>query len=183
LTASRRAVFLDRDGVLDRRPPPHEYVTSVEALEVLPGVPEAVASLRAAGYLPIVVSNQRGVARGLVGEEVLAAIERKLLDAGVAVEAFYYCRHDLDEGCDCRKPRPGLLLQAAREHGVDLRASVMVGDEETDVEAGRAAGCRTVRIGPAGTTTAADVLASDLAAAAELVAARFGGAPGPATVL
>jgi D-glycero-D-manno-heptose 1,7-bisphosphate phosphatase len=165
----RAAVFLDRDGVLNRRPPPHQYITSVEALQILPGVAGAVASLRRNGFVPMVVSNQRGVARGLVSREMLTDIERRLGEAGVEIEEFYYCTHDLDDACDCRKPRPGLLLRAAHDHSLDLQASVMIGDDESDMEAGRAAGCRTIRIGPYGTSTRADRLASDLPAAATIV--------------
>jgi D-glycero-D-manno-heptose 1,7-bisphosphate phosphatase len=172
---TRRAAFLDRDGVLNRRPAKHEYVTSVDARDLLPGIADAVASLRCAGYLPIVVSNQRGVARGTVSEQVLAGIERLLAESGVRVEAFYYCRHDIADDCPCRKPRPGLLLQAAADHGLDLSESVMIGDDETDVEAGRHAGCRTIRIATTGERTSADELAADLSTAADIVASRWGG--------
>jgi D-glycero-D-manno-heptose 1,7-bisphosphate phosphatase len=165
----RAAVFLDRDGVLNRRPPPHQYITSADALQILPGVAGAVASLRRNGLVPMVVSNQRGVARGLVSREVLTDIERRLWKAGVEIEEFYYCPHELDDACDCRKPRPGLLLRAAYDHSLDLQASVMIGDDESDMEAGRAAGCRTIRIGPYGTSTRADRLAADLPAAATIV--------------
>jgi D-glycero-D-manno-heptose 1,7-bisphosphate phosphatase len=182
LTGPRAAVFLDRDGVLNRRPAEHEYVTSVDALELLPGVAGAVSSLQRAGYLPIVVSNQRGVARGLVSEQTLRKIERRLLDAGVMIAAFYYCRHDVLAECDCRKPRPGLLLEATADYELDLSSSVLIGDEETDVAAGRSAGCRTIRIGAEGPTLA-DELASDLPAAAAIVGRRWPRqVPGQATV-
>jgi D-glycero-D-manno-heptose 1,7-bisphosphate phosphatase len=167
---ARRAAFLDRDGVLNRSPPPHEYVTSADDLEILPGTAQAVASLRAAGFVPIVVSNQRGVARGSVSESTLDEVERRLHEAGVEIDAFYYCRHDLGDACACRKPQPGLLVQAAAEHGLVLGESVMIGDEESDVEAGRAAGCRTIRIGVSARETTADAVAPDLGAAARLVA-------------
>jgi D-glycero-D-manno-heptose 1,7-bisphosphate phosphatase len=165
-----RAAFLDRDGVLNRRPPPHEYVGAVDALDVLPGTAAAVIALREAGYLPVVVSNQRGVARGLVTEAVLSEIEEHLAAEGVDVAAYYYCRHDLDAACTCRKPQPGLLLRAAHELGLDLSSSVMIGDEESDVEAGRAAGCRTIRIGVPAPETAADAVAPNLCAAVALLA-------------
>lgn len=169
----RPAAFLDRDGVLNRRPPPHDYVRSAEALELLPGVAGAVDALRAAGFATVVVSNQRGLARGLLTPETLAAIERRLAEAGVRIDAYYYCPHDLADGCDCRKPAPGLLLRAAAELSLDLGASVLVGDEETDVEAGRAAGCRTVLVGGAGgAATAADLTAPDLPAAVEAILAQ-----------
>lgn len=170
-----KAAFLDRDGVLNERPPPQRYVTSVDQLVVLPNVRHAVASLREAGFLPIVVSNQRGVARGEVAERTLVEIERRLLDAGVAIEAFYYCRHDIAAACACRKPRPGLLLEAARNHAIDLHASIMIGDDESDVDAGRAAGCRTIRIGLAETETTADRLAADLPTAVDFIVSHWDG--------
>jgi D-glycero-D-manno-heptose 1,7-bisphosphate phosphatase len=173
---SRRAVFLDRDGVLNERAAPHEYVRSWSEFRWLPGAPEAVAELAAAGFVPIVVSNQRGVARGLVSWEALAEIEagmqRALAERGVRVEAWYYCPHDTVDGCDCRKPAPGLLLRAAEEWDVDTAASVMIGDSETDVIAGRAAGCLTVRVGPDSRASSADLVADDLAAASALLRAR-----------
>jgi D-glycero-D-manno-heptose 1,7-bisphosphate phosphatase len=170
------AVFLDRDGVLNVRPPEHEYVTDPDGFEWLPGAAEGVALLNRAGYRVVVVSNQRGVARGVVSQETLTAIETRitegLRDAGGHVEAYYYCPHDLSETCDCRKPRPGLLLQAVEELGLDLGRSAMIGDAESDVEAGRAAGCgTTILIAPRGTATAADVVAGDLRDAVAMLTA------------
>ena len=170
---TRRAAFLDRDGVLNERPAPHTYVQSVGDLRLLPGVPDAVARLRFLGFVPVVVSNQRGIARGLVTWEALheieQAIQKYLTASGTSIEAFYYCPHDLDDGCDCRKPLPGLLHRAAREHGLDLTASVLVGDEESDVTAGKRVGCFTVRLGPAAVATAADARADGLSAAVDLI--------------
>jgi D-glycero-D-manno-heptose 1,7-bisphosphate phosphatase len=172
LTSSRPAVFLDRDGVLNERPAPHTYVSRVEDFRWLPGAADGVSRLAALDCPVIVVSNQRGVARGLVSEDVLGEIEAKISGEferrGGRLTAFYYCPHELDEGCDCRKPRPGLLLLAAREHGIELGTSVMIGDSESDVEAGRAAGCATIRIAPPGESSAADTVVSgfDEAAAA-----------------
>lgn len=169
------AAFLDRDGVLNARPPEHDYVRAVEDLVLLPGVGEAVRALAAAGYQLVVVSNQRGVARGLVTWETLDAIERVLLvEIGEPV-AFYYCTHETAEGCDCRKPSPGMLLRAAAELELDLERSVTIGDAETDVDAGRAAGTRTIRIGPPDVRTAADARAADLPGAVELVVGRTAG--------
>jgi transaldolase len=140
-----RAVFLDRDGVLNRtvvrdgrpRPP-----SSADDLEILPGVEEALRALAAEGWLLVVVTNQPDVARGRQTRAVVEEINRRLL-AALPIRAVLTCYHDDEDGCDCRKPRPGLLRRAAAEHGVDLTASVMVGDRWSDVEAGRAAGCRT----------------------------------------
>jgi D-glycero-D-manno-heptose 1,7-bisphosphate phosphatase len=162
-------VFLDRDGVLNLRPPEHEYVTSVDQFAWLPGAREAVVELKRCGWKVAVVSNQRGVALGLVSSGTLAEIERRIqrdLAPDAAIDGFFYCRHGLDEGCDCRKPRPGLIVHAAAELGVEPERSWMIGDEESDVAAGRAAGCSTILLSPAAPGTAADLVEPDLAAAA-----------------
>ena len=143
-----RAVFLDRDGVLNRAfvvdGVPHPPA-SLDQLEILPGVAESLARLRGAGLRLIVVTNQPDVARGrqtIEGVNRLnAALHRQL-----HFDDVYVCPHDDRDGCDCRKPRPGMLLSAAEVHGIDLGSSVMVGDRDRDIEAGRAAGCRTVFI-------------------------------------
>jgi D-glycero-D-manno-heptose 1,7-bisphosphate phosphatase len=148
VTSARPAVFLDRDGTINVRPPEHDYVRDARDFRLLPGAVEGMVTLARAGYPLVVVSNQRGVSRGLVERETLTAIEahvqRALAPYGVAVESFRYCVHDIDEGCDCRKPRPGMLHSAARDLGLDLGRSWMIGDSESDIEAGRAAGCRTI---------------------------------------
>jgi D-glycero-D-manno-heptose 1,7-bisphosphate phosphatase len=168
-----QAVFLDRDGTLNERPPDHEYIRSAAEFVWLPGAPEAVAKFWFAGYVPLVVSNQRGVARGLVQSSALRAIDVRIqLDLephGVAIRAFSYCVHDEDEACDCRKPKPGMILALASELDLDLSRSWMIGDSESDVRAGQVAGCRTVRIAPHGVRTAATLVAPSLAAAADLI--------------
>jgi D-glycero-D-manno-heptose 1,7-bisphosphate phosphatase len=164
-----RAVFLDRDGVLNARPPEHEYVTSVDEFEWLPGAREAVVQLKRGGWTVAVVSNQRGVALGIVSTETLREIERRIqgdLAPDTEIDLFSYCPHDLDEGCDCRKPQPGLIMRAAGDLGVRLAGSWMIGDAESDVSAGRAAGCSTVLLSPEAPDTAADLVKPDLAAAA-----------------
>jgi D-glycero-D-manno-heptose 1,7-bisphosphate phosphatase len=160
-------VFLDRDGVLNVRPSEHEYVTSADQFAWLPGAREAVVELKRCGWKVAVVSNQRGVALGLVSPAMLAEIEERIQrDLGPdAIDGFYYCPHDADGGCDCRKPRPGLLVRAAEALGVDTAGSWMIGDEESDVAAGRAAGCSTILLSQAAPGTAADLVAPDLAAA------------------
>jgi histidinol-phosphate phosphatase family protein len=172
----RRAAFLDRDGVLNERAAPHDYVRASSQLVVLPRVREGVALLARAGFVPIVVSNQRGVARGLVARQTLSEIEERLSAEGIRVEAFYYCLHEDDAGCVCRKPKPGLLREAAEDFALDLPASVMIGDSETDVLAGRAVGAHTILItSPTmDTATSADATAPDLYSAAELVFKRWG---------
>ncbi len=145
---SRRAVFLDRDGVLNRadvrarRPHPPN---SVEHLEVLPGVPAALDRLRRRGFLLLVVTNQPDVARGDQSranvDALNAALARKL-----PLDDVLVCFHDDADRCDCRKPLPGLLLRGAERYGVELATSFLVGDRWRDVEAGRRAGVRTVFI-------------------------------------
>jgi len=146
----KKAVFLDRDGVINRKPPEGEYVTSWEGLELLPGVAEATASLVKTGFRVIVVSNQRCVSKGLLTVRELESIHQrlcqKLAAASAVITAVYYCPHDTQPPCTCRKPAPGMLLAAARDHELDLTGSWMIGDSDTDVEAGKKAGCRTARI-------------------------------------
>jgi histidinol-phosphate phosphatase family protein len=117
---------------------------------MLPGVPEAINLLNRAGFLVIVVSNQRSVGKGLITDAELSSIHGRmcteLARAGATIHGVYYCPHKLEPPCGCRKPKPGMLLQAARTHDIDLGASWMIGDSDTDVEAGKAAGCRTVRV-------------------------------------
>ena len=142
-----RAVFLDRDGVINRaivrdgKPYPP---ADLSQLEVLPGVAEALGRLRAAGCRLIVVTNQPDVARGTQTREAVEALHAELLARGLPIDDFRVCYHDDTDDCDCRKPKPGLLLRAAREEGLDLSSSFLVGDRWRDVEAGRRAGCTTV---------------------------------------
>jgi D-glycero-D-manno-heptose 1,7-bisphosphate phosphatase len=169
----RAAAFLDRDGTLNTRPPEHTYLTSVDDFAWLPGAEMGAARLANAGYVLAVTSNQRGAARGLVDTTVLrsveAVIQRGLANYDCAIEAFRYCLHEESANCDCRKPRPGLLLDLARDLELDLGRSWMIGDSETDVLAGQAAGCRTALIGKAPATCNPDLLAPSLDAASALI--------------
>lgn len=132
--------MLNRALVRDGKPYPPRRL---EDLQVLPGVAEACRSLKASGFLLIVVTNQPDVARGDLTVEALSAVHRALASR-IAVDAILFCPHDDPDGCGCRKPAPGLLLEAAERFGIVLDKSVMVGDRWRDVEAGRRAGCRTV---------------------------------------
>ncbi len=142
----RRAVFLDRDGVLNRaivrngKPYPP---ANLDELTVLPGVSEALATLKAAGFLLIGVTNQPDVARGMQRREIVEAINAAIA-AALPLEEISVCYHDDDDGCDCRKPQPGLLVRAAQKYAIDLSSSFMIGDRWKDVEAGRRAGCATI---------------------------------------
>lgn len=143
---SRRAVFLDRDGVINRaivrdgRPFPPACLAE---LEVLPGVAEALARLREAGFLRIVVTNQPDVARGTTSRAVVEAMNAHL-EATLPLTEIRVCYHDAGDHCACRKPGPGMILEAARVHDIDLPGSFVVGDRWRDMEAGIRAGCRTI---------------------------------------
>lgn len=142
------AVFLDRDGVLNRaiqenghaRPP-----DTLDEVEILPGVPEALQALKSRGYWLIVVTNQPDVARGRTSRAVVQAINA-LLQERLPLDQVLVCYHDDADDCECRKPRPGLVLRAAEEHGIDLSRSYMVGDRWRDIEAGHRAGCTTILV-------------------------------------
>lgn len=143
---SRPAVFLDRDGVINRsivRDGLPYAPDTVDELEILPGVAEALARLKVAGFRLVVTTNQPDVARGLQRRDVVEQINATLTVA-LPLDEFRVCYHDDRDGCDCRKPQPGLLLAAARESGLDVAASFMVGDRWRDIEAGRRAGCRVI---------------------------------------
>lgn len=150
MRAGLRTVFLDRDGVLNRKLPEGEYVSDWSRFELLPGVPQAIARLNKAGVRVIVVSNQRGVALGLYTAADVDAIhtrlQRELAAHGAHIGAFYFCPHDKGE-CDCRKPGPGLYERAcAKFADVTAESSVMIGDSWSDIEFGRNVRMRTIFI-------------------------------------
>lgn len=149
-----KAVFLDRDGVINVRLPDGRYVRRWEEFEFAEGVPEALRLLRRAGYLLIVVTNQRGIGRGLMTEGDLAGIHRRMQEAlareGVPLDAILHCPHDLDARCRCRKPEPGMIEEAMSRFDVDGSSSILIGDSESDIEAGRAAGVDGILVIPAG---------------------------------
>ena len=143
-----RAVFLDRDGVInatvvrDGKPYPP---ASVDVLEIIPDVPQALADLRAAGFTLVVVTNQPDVARGKTPRATIDAIHDHLRSK-LPLDAIYACFHDDADHCNCRKPKPGMLVDAARDMDLDLPSSFMVGDRWRDIDAGIAAGCHTIWI-------------------------------------
>ncbi|MFS0838255.1 D-glycero-alpha-D-manno-heptose-1,7-bisphosphate 7-phosphatase [Paenibacillus sp. 1P03SA] len=177
----KKAVFLDRDGVLNEVMTGRvRHVNKPSDLYLLPGAAEAVKGLKEAGFLICVVTNQGGVGLGFMTKKTLLAIHRrlnKLLAAEDAViDDIAYCPHRPAAGCRCRKPKPGMLLDLARKHDIDLVRSYMIGDSETDTGAGRAAGTRTIRIGGAGAAESftappegADFAASSLLEAAVII--------------
>ena len=174
-----KAIFLDRDGtVLAEK----GYVTTPDAVELLPGAAEAIRALKQAGWAVFVVSNQGCVAKGMISEDELAEINLRMLAMlgaeGAVLDGVYCCPHHPEGSvaeyavdCDCRKPKAGLLLRAAQEHDVDLAESVMVGDTMRDLEAGRAAGVKLTALVLTGHGAAThgkgfkgDLVAADLAA-------------------
>jgi D,D-heptose 1,7-bisphosphate phosphatase len=155
----QKAIFLDRDGTINKYV---GYLTQPEEFELLPGVAEAIRKINNSGYLAIVVTNQPGLAQGRFTKEDLRHIHNKmetlLGKEGAFINRLYYCPHHPDKGfpgevpelkvhCVCRKPEPGMLLQAAKDFNIDLSASWMIGDDFRDIEAGRRAGCQTALIG------------------------------------
>lgn len=193
-----KTVFLDRDGVVNRRPPEGDYVTRWEDFHILPGVVEGIAQLNRAGFDVIVVTNQRCIAKGLMTAADLEEMHQQMSDslarAGATIDAVYYCPHEVEQSCDCRKPSPGMLLDAASSRGIDLRASWMIGDSDIDVEAGKNAGCKTARLltenetfdgrasGP-GASSSADVIASSLLDAIGQILQRESAAAGSLTTV
>lgn len=148
--ARRPTVMLDRDGVLNTKPPKAHYVRTWDEFEWLTGAKEALRLLTAAGYRVIVVSNQAGIARGAMTEAALTHIHEQMkaeaAQAGGRIEAVYCCLHDWDEGCECRKPKPGMLFQAQRDFHLDLSRTLFIGDDERDAQAAAAAGCTSVLV-------------------------------------
>jgi D-glycero-D-manno-heptose 1,7-bisphosphate phosphatase len=150
----KRAVFLDRDGTINVE---KNYLHKIEDFRFIPGAREALRRLKEAGFLLIVVTNQSGVARGYFPCEAVCRLHEHLQEqlrrAGAAIDGFYVCPHHPTEGqggyrvdCDCRKGSPGMLLHAAGDHAIDLPHSWMIGDKLADIEAGMAAGCRSILV-------------------------------------
>ena len=142
-----KAVFLDRDGVINVQAAEHDYIKLWAEFTFLPGVPDAIRVLNQAGYLILVVTNQRGVARGMMSLADVDEIHRKMCqaleDAGARIDRVYVCPHDIGQ-CSCRKPDIGLFLQAEQDYDIDKTASWMVGDSKSDVEAGTRYGVRSI---------------------------------------
>jgi D-glycero-D-manno-heptose 1,7-bisphosphate phosphatase len=192
--ARRSAVFLDRDGTLNRE---IGHFGDPARVEILPGVPEALRLLEGAGFLLVVVTNQSAIARGIATRSGVDASNARLASLlegeGVRLQGFYVCPHhpDLTGPCACRKPAPGLLFEAARDLGIDLRRSFLVGDKHSDILAGRRAGTRTVLLatghgreeidrGPGEEGATPDHVSESLGDAAEWILARVREAQSPA---
>lgn len=142
----KRVVFLDRDGTINKRPKQACYVEKPEDFVWLPGALEAIRLLKNNGFLVIVITNQPGIARGNLTEEMLYCIHAKmhmeLLKAGTDIDDILYCPHNWNEGCFCRKPSPGMLYEAQKKYALNLSECYLIGDDERDIEAGTRAGCK-----------------------------------------
>lgn len=157
----KHAIFLDRDGtiIVDVG-----YPSRAEQVELLPGVTGALRSLREKGYLIILVSNQSGVGRGYMTHEDVSSVHERLLsllaESGVSLDEAYYCLHAPEEECNCRKPSPAMVFDAAKKFDIDLSRSFMIGDREVDIETGRRAGCKTIHL-KVGATMESSTVAPD----------------------
>lgn len=169
---AKRCVFFDRDGVVNESPGAG-YVEKWSDFHVLPGFVRALRVARDMGYESAVVTNQRCVALGIVTIETVEEMHRRLLERlqreGLGLLEIVVCPHDRNQ-CECRKPKPGMLLEVAGRHGIDLAASWMVGDNEKDVEAGMNAGCRTIRVADPADGTKADYVVGSMDALPDLLA-------------
>ena len=173
-----KAAFLDRDGVINRKAREGDYITRWDDVQILPGVAEAIANLNRAGFQVIVATNQRCVAKGLISIADLETLHQEihgvLADAGAVIDAVYYCPHENEPRCRCRKPAPGMLLDAARDHEIALNASWMIGDSPADIVAGRTAGCKTALVGMSRSEMSSepDVVATSLLDAVQQILER-----------
>ncbi len=183
----KRAVFLDRDGVVNEE---ISFLHKAEDLRLIPKAAEAIALLNKEGVDVILVTNQPAIAKGLCTEEGLAEIHLKLsemlAEKGAHIDAIYYCPHHPKDGpdeyrmaCECRKPKPGMLLKAQKDRGIDMSLSFMVGDKISDIKAGKLAGCFTVGVktgygcNDGFTDAVPDIMADDLYQAAEMILRRM----------
>lgn len=164
-SARRPCVFFDRDGIVNQSPGPG-YVERVADFHLLPEFPPALRVVRQKGYAAVLITNQRGVGKGIMTQatldEIHACMAAGLARHGLALDAVYACS-ELDRGHPRLKPQPGMLLEAAEDHGLDLARSWMVGDNEKDVQAGKAAGCRTILVREGQEPTVADYRLSRMA--------------------
>jgi D-glycero-D-manno-heptose 1,7-bisphosphate phosphatase len=148
----KKVIFLDRDGVINKKAPKADYIKSWNEFEFLPGVLQGIQLLKENDYHIFIISNQAGIAREIMTEENLAKIHKNMISEieknGGKIDGIYYCPHGWNENCDCRKPKPGMFFKASREHHIDLSKSFFIGDDERDKTAGEAAGIKTILVDP-----------------------------------
>ena len=166
------AVFIDRDGTIIHDA---DYCSDPQQVKLFPRIAEALKRLKSHGFKLIIITNQSGIGRGFFSLEQYRAVEAEILRqlGNDLVDATYFCPHVPDDGCDCRKPESGMILQAAREHRVDLRRSFLIGDKESDAECGQNAAVRTIRVRTGldreTIDSVADWVAEDLPEAVEII--------------
>ena len=145
-----KTVFLDRDGVINQNPPNMGYVQSWSEFSFIPNARKAIRELTQSGYRIIVVTNQAGIGRELFSEENLRDIHARMVseivETGGRIDAVYYCPHHPNAGCECRKPKSGMLIRAVREHNIDLSSTYLIGDSTTDIQAGQRVGTKTLLV-------------------------------------
>lgn len=151
-----RCVFLDRDGVINKKAPEGDYIKNWGEFKFLPNVKETIKRLNKAGFLVIIITNQQGIAKGLMAEEDLKDIHtqmsKELKKSGAKIDGIYYCPHGEKDNCICRKPKPGMFLNAIKDFKsrgieIDLEKSYMMGDSEKDIIAGKIMGLKTIKLG------------------------------------
>ncbi len=180
-TKINKAVFIDRDGTIAKDVP---YCSRPEDFELLPGAAEGMKLLNKHGFKVVVVTNQSGIARGYFTEGTLAKIHDKmrceLARYGACVDAIYYCPHHPDDNCECRKPKPRMLFQAASDLNIDLGQSYVIGDSDMDMEMGRNAGCKSILVAEKDKegevdrqAPCSDYIASSVSAAAQWIIADY----------
>jgi D-glycero-D-manno-heptose 1,7-bisphosphate phosphatase len=148
LKPTRRCVFLDRDGVINEKAPPHQYIRSWSEFRFLPNIADWIRLFNALDFLVIVVTNQRGVARGMMTRETVDQIHRQMIAElaarGARIDDVFVCPHEAN-ACDCRKPKPGMVLEAQAKWGIDLTGSLMIGDSDDDQGLASACGLKFLR--------------------------------------
>lgn len=174
--AKKPAIFLDRDGVINTKMPEGDYVKDWSEFFFLPGVIKAIRMLKRNGFLIAVTTNQRCVARGIISEKRLKEIHERMVNeirkCGGDIDALYYCPHDVSDGCECRKPEPGMISRAIEDFRdcdveVDLEKSYVIGDSEKDVASAKKLGIKAIKIG--GYSPEADINKKDLLEAVEAI--------------
>ena len=148
----KKCIFFDRDGIVNHSPGAG-WVEHWSDFHLFPEFVDVLRYVQSRGYMGIIITNQSAVARGIMDERTVQDIHQRLRlelseHHNLSIQDIFYCPHYIEDHCDCRKPKPGLLLLAAERHGIDLAQSWMIGDRESDVQTGQAAGCRTILVHP-----------------------------------